>query len=459
MAIGKLSAAALMKEMDLSRYISLGTKENGKIASSCRAMFTSQINNTYDRTEQVSKVLGFFEAIWNKYDCKQISTLYQKFVKIEEALYGLEREEKLRERYRDHSIHMFNCFAFGLRIISSMLKQLPSDNKRKGLFKVENEDLKVLGLPFGSDYVYSTRLFYLWTLISTFHDIAIPFQHMAKIGKGISRFTEEFGWAFTDPNVSMHNFDSSQLHHYFKLITSLYDGRLKLDAKGRKYARPNDHHYLTKLLGREFDLKNHGVMSGFFAWKTIEEIFLVGRDLKYPLDVKQFNTYTEYVLEQDIARAALAISLHGLGKDRKSELYPKVFPIDFHGFPLAFLIILSDELQEYLRWEGSALEKKIVFNYHPNLDITLYKTNYAVKMIVSFSLDSSMKDSIIEYACRLTGHSGAPAPTAFSAAVIAIGNSIKKALEQKLLLGTNFKLKLEIFENWNTRLYDEDLIS
>lgn len=458
MAIKKLSAAALVREIDLDRYLPR-PKEKNTISKACRSVFVSQIKSTYDRMEQVDKALSFYETIWKKYDCREVAVIYHKFVKMEEALYGLERDEKLGKRYRDHSIHMFNCFAFGLRIISSMLNQLPSAKKKKALFKVEDENLMELKLPFGEDYSYLQRLFYLWTLMSTFHDIAIPFQHMSKLGQGISKFTEEFGWVFTDPAVSMHNFDSSQLHHYFKLITSLYDGKLNLDTKKLKYQKSNNH-YLAKLLGREFDFKNHGVMSGFFMWKTIEEIFLVGRDSKYPLNMDQFNTYAEYVLEQDIARIALAISLHALGEDKKSKAYANVFPIDFRRFPLTFLLILSDELQEYLRWDGSALKKKIVFNYHPMLDIKLNKTDYSVKMIVSFSLDSNMQKSIIDHAVDLAADSGNSSNISdLDDAVDVIGNSIKEALERKLLLGKKFKLKLEILEDWEIQRYSKDLIS
>ncbi len=457
MAKKKLSATALIKELDIDKY-QLRSTEKNKIKKACNDVFASQIKNTYDRTLQVDRTLVFFETIWNKYDCKQIATIYHQFVKIEEALYGLERDEKLGKRYRDHSIHMFNCFAFGLRIISSILGQLSSDDKRKKLFKVEDENLKELGLPFGENYTYLQRLFYIWTMISTFHDVAIPFQHLSKLGQGISKFTEEFGWVFTDPAISMHNFDSSQLHNYFCLISSLYDGELKLVSNKKKYKK-TDNHYLAKLLGREFDFKNHGVMSGFFVWKTIEEIFLIGRDSKYPLNMRQFNTYTEYVLEQDIARIALAISLHALGEDKKSKINAKMFPVEFQRLPLTFLLILSDELQEYLRWDGSYLKKKIVFNYHPHIDIKL-NSNNDLTMIISFSLDSAMRKSIIDHAQKLVTHSGESLNVSdLNVAVDVIGNSIKNTLERKLLLGNKFKMKLDIFEDWEILRYSKDLNS
>ena len=88
-------------------------------------------------------------------------------------------------------------------------------------------------------------------------------------------------------------------------------------------------YYLTKMLGREFDRLDHGVLSGFFMWKTIEEIFLTDRSPKYHLNMEEFNLYTEYVLEQDVARVALAISLHGIGKDKRTKALLKVYQISF----------------------------------------------------------------------------------------------------------------------------------
>ena len=448
-----------MKELAFERYLSK-KDELKEIGDRCKEVFVAQIDNTSNREEQITKALEFIKAVWKKYDCEEIANIYDKFVKMEEALFGLERESDLGKRYRDHFVHMFNCFVFGLRIITSLLEQ-SSSKPSKDMFKVQNESLKEVGLPFGSNYRYDQRLFYLWTLVSTFHDIAIPFQHLAGLGRGISRFIEEFGWDFTDPQVSMHNFDSSQLYYYFNLIGYVYGGQLKLVDGGRKYARPkSSQYYIAKLLGREFDLRNHGVLSGFFMWKTIEEIFLVGRSKKYPLNLKQFNKYTEYVLEQDIARAALAISLHGIKEDKKSNAYPGVFPIAFGSYPLTFLLILSDELQEYLRWEGVSVRKSLKFNYHPIIDLKYDRSNHVVTMSVCFSLDGKNEDTIIERANEMAKASGVNScVSGIDGAVNLIGNSIKKTLERKLTLGGDFRLTLDIYQDWNKELYSKKLIS
>jgi len=408
--------------------------------------------------QQIKNALDFNKAIWQKYDCEEVADIYEKFVKIEEALFGLEREEKSGKRYRDHFVHMFNTFVFGLRVISTLITQL-TVKQAKSLFKVETEQLREVGLPFGTNYNYDKRIFYLWTLVSTFHDIAIPFQHLGKIGRGISKFVEEFGWSFTDPNISMHSYDSSQLYYYFNLLGSLYGGKLQLIDKGRKYKKSDKHkHYLARLLGREFDLRNHGVLSGFFMWKIIEEIFLIGRSKKYPFKADEFNTYTEYVLEQDVARAALAISLHAIDEDKRSSVYPKIFPIAFNSYPFAFLLILSDGLQEYLRWEGITIKKELKFNYHPILDFKFNKRKTIIELDVSFSIDNQNKKAIINQADKIAKFINASQPISdIDKAVDLIGNTIKGDLEKKLELGNYFKLKLTIYQDWDKILYNKDV--
>ncbi len=448
----------IIKELRFNDYISVSTKGKS-IVKKCQSVLTAQCDKTYDQKEQIDCTLYFIEALWDKYDCKEIASIYSNFIKIEEALYGLEREEESGKRYRDHFVHMFNCFIFGLRVISALLKKL-DDAKAKRLFRIKDENLKAIGLPFSSNYSYKQRLFYLWTLIATFHDIAIPFQHLTKLANGVNKFVQEFGWIFTEPSISMRSFDSSQLYTYFCLLSSIHGGELKLEKAGKKYRKskrpPN---YLLKILGREFDDKNHGVLSGFFMWKTIEEIFLVSRSKKYTLGVREFNLYTEYVLEQDIARAALAISLHSLKEDERTNIYPKIFPVDFKIFPLTFLLILVDELQEYLRWEGTSIKRKMKFNYQPKLEVKV-KINGSnisnIQLKVLFSLDKNQKDYIIKQAKLIKDSKGNFHITDIDKASTVIGDSIKDNLEKKLKLGKYFKLELEIYENWKRKIYGKE---
>lgn len=459
MAPLKITVDDIMNELTFSQFITR-RQELKKITKSCKKLLEAQCKKTSNRQIQIQHTHDFIREIWKKYDCLDVAEIYTNFIKIEEALYGLERDESLGKRYRDHFVHMVNCYIFGLRIISYLAKNIP-EPIFKDIFKVENENLLQIGLPFGDNYTYKQRVFYLWTLIATFHDIAIPFQHLTGIGKGIDDFIKEFGWKFRDAKITMRDYDSSQLYYYFNLLSSIYGGNLEFIEDGKKYKRlEKTNYYLSKILGRAFDIKDHGVLSGFFMWKTIEEIFLIGRSDKYQFNIDEFNTYAEYVLEQDIARAALSISLHNIAEEPKTKVYPKIFPIRFKTLPLTFLLILSDELQEYLRWEGISLIKEMKFQYHPFLDIQFYKSNNSIRVKVEFAVNSQNEANIIKQAMGIAKHQKIEKDIKqLGDAINLIGDSLKGNLEKKLLIGKEFKLRLNILIDGKRKVFSKEIRS
>ncbi len=446
----------ILEEIGFSNYIT-NPKQLKRVTMACRDLLEKQQKSPHDRAAHINSALEFSRALWAKYDCEQVADLYSKFQRIEEGLFGLERNEATGTRYRDHFVHMFNCYLFGLRLMTPLLNRL-GDGAAPAAFKVKDEKLKELGLPFGENYTYKKRLFYLWTLIATFHDIAIPFQHLRKIGSGINQFVQEFGWEFTDPQVNMRSYDASQLYHYFDLLGRVYGSGLVLDEDGVRYQRQtNPHHYLARILGREFDGNDHGVLSGFFMWKTIEEIFLTGNTSKYKLTMEQFNTYVDCVLEQDIARAALAISLHNLRPHSANNRLPHVFPVRYSDFPLTFLLLLTDGLQEYLRWEGTTVSGETRFGNHPGVSVELGNKGAVPQTKVVYSWDNADADKVITQAKAVANHEGwFDGIDNLSDAADIIGKSMKKSLESRLMIGADFKLSVEIRIDWDQVVYAKE---
>jgi len=233
-----------------------------------------------------------------------------------------------------------------------------------------------------------------------------------------------------------------------------------MEKGGRKYVKQTEpHYYISKLLGREFDIGNHGVLSGFFLWKTIEELFLVSKTSKYKFSIDQFNKYSEYVLEQDIARASLAVSLHNLPPDARSGFLPQVFPISFKEYPLTFLLILADELQEYLRWEGTSIENTMRFSWHPKIEVVKHNKK-VISIRISLSWDENAATSVIDLANSIVRHNkGTPNIATISEAADVVGNQIKESLENKLCLGKDFLLSFQILKDWKSVLFMKDLSS
>ncbi len=430
--------ADILEELGLANYISNDATRAG-VETPCKDVLASLVEGG-DQQDQIHCALVFIEALWKKYDCEEIADIYEKFVQVEEGLYGLVRHEEANQRYRDHFVHMFNVFVLGLRIISPLLAN--SDTERaQEMFKVKDEKLKDYGIPFEREYNYKERLFYLWTLISTFHDIGIPFQHFSQMWDGINRYTEQFGQLLRQPSFDSSPFDSGQLYSYLCMLSTIYGEGIALEnnVDYRKADKPND--FLVKTLGREYDDKNHGVLSGFFMWKTIEGIFLTGKSDKYPLNIEQFNEYSEHVLEQDIARAALAISLHNLKPTRRQ---PSIHPLRFDSFPLTFILILVDGLQEYTRPEGTSVKREVVFTAQPHMSVALGEFKPSVE--VTFTVDERRADELIEKASRiLRAKNIDPDVEDLEAAVVIIGKEIVEPLEKSLDFDETFDFQFEIW--------------
>jgi len=446
----------ILGELRFHDYI-LRSKENKRVLSACRKVLNTQASKTYNQAKEREQTLDFIQALWEKYDCKQVAEKFDNFVKIEQALYGLERDKEKGGRYRDHFVHMFNTFVFGLRIISILFDKVNGD-EGKELFKVEDEDLVSVGLPFSSNYDYKQRTFYLWMLISTFHDIAIPFQHMPKIGEGITRFVEEFGWIVSEPILTMSNFDSSQLYYYFTMLSEIYNSKLKLVEEGKKYERDLlniSKNYVAKTLGRSFDRREHGALSGFFMWKTIEEIFLLGLSKRYrdKIGLKNFDIYDQYVLQQDIARAALAISLHTLTK-KKETGHPEIVPIKFGEYPLTFLLILADELQEYHRHEGGTILGNTKFRCQPKISLSYEKNNIDLK--IAFSLDAEEEKYFIDEAKAIESnrHNGKEIDDVKKASEVIMG-SICDRLVEKIILNKKFRLEIKLYKGTREMIFKQ----
>jgi hypothetical protein len=185
---------------------------------------------------------------------------------------------------------------------------------------------------------------------------------------------------------------------------------------------------------------NHSVLGAYFLFRSIEAMFLSGRNpnLKYDLDLcdivrngkpiglpsnkkkwdkflkrlrinerelkkmprvydlskGETKAYNDQVFEHDVTRASLAIALHNIDQDEN----PKIFPLRFSKFPLASLLILFDELQEFYRPEGLVLTEVVRCRKFPQIDVKLesHKDGPHVKIAARFDLEKPRKVIIEE---------------------------------------------------------------
>jgi hypothetical protein len=378
-----------------------------------------------DRT--TGDVIDFLKEIWGHFSIGKYTNIFVDFAKAEKALYGF------GERYRDHLMHVFNVHLLGLLTFSRMIRQ--EENKAFQLLKIQEEPDKV---PFPSKYSKHRRLYYLWCLISTFHDIAIPIDYRGDVIKGLGRYfdyfrieTEELGLKFP----FMTQFDISR---YSDLMSRLFAKGVSLSKSDEvpTYDVEDDHSgsylYFRSVLTSDMNKYNHGVLGAYFLYRSIEEMFLSGKNpnLKYDLDLcdivrngkpvglpekkrewdefleglgiseqelermprvydlgkGETKAYNDYVFEQDVTRAALAIALHNIDYD----VNPKIFPLRFSKFPLTSLLILFDELQEFYRPEGLVLTEVVRCRKFPQIDVNLESSHEGrprVKIVAHFDLE------------------------------------------------------------------------
>jgi len=364
---------SIFNEVHISSYLQ-GVKNCDLIEKAVQAAFKSMEDHPSDYRLHVDNVHEFMRALWKKYDCLEIFEILDALTRIEPALLDIERDPEASKGYRDHYVHLFHVFIFGLRIISAIIEKLGNKEAYR-IFKVKDESLNNRIHGYDEDrnqvkfrnYTWKERLFYLWTLMSTLHDIAIPITHLSRIREALNKFSEKFHLEISGP-VLVPSFPAD-LDTYLDLLSRIFQGKLMPGKESWRYDKKASNACVKGLLERLFVEKDHGVLGGFLVYKKIEEIFLQGKS-KLKLDPDSFQNYKEIVLEEDIARAALAISLHNL----KFE-FPSFLPLNFFDYPLCFLLILADSLQEYLRWEGKSIRGNAKLSKFPEIKVNVKNKN------------------------------------------------------------------------------------
>jgi len=370
-------------------------------------------------------VTDFLREVWKRFSIGKYVDVFVDFAKAEKALYGF------GERYRDHLMHVFNVHLMGLWVFSKLLK---ADEAK--LFKVLKIREEADVIPFPSKYNKPRRLYYLWSLISTFHDIAIPIDRRGDLVKGFGRYLDYFKIETEAAYLRFPFMTQLDIQRYSDLMSKLFASRvtLSMNHKQRTYEIENNHTapylYLRSTLASAMNSYDHGVLGAYFLFRSIEEMFLSGKNPnpKYDLDLcsitrnneivelppqknewnnllNEFDnlgeeelgnaqrtydlargetkTYNDYVFEQDVNRAALAIALHNIDPDEN----PKIFPLQFSDFPLTCLLILLDELQEFHRPEGLFLTEVVRCREFPSINVEMRSLEQKPRIQVSAQFD------------------------------------------------------------------------
>ena len=282
--------------------------------------------------------------------------------------------------------------------------------------------------------------------MSTFHDIALPLQRLDLIRDGLQEFSSEFDLVTTGPSLQQH-VTAGDLGAYLAVLGKIYESRVTLDGDGLCYQDRGENPYVRSYLSREFLENDHGLLAGYMMYKTVEKTFLLGKSAKHAFkEMQLYNNYEKYVLTQDIARAALAVSLHNLKREESGPLF---LPLRFRDYPLAFLLILSDTLQEYLRWQGTPAEGGAKIGLCPTLCLAA-RGSSALELEVVYHLgsDGAQHGYFMAQATRLAEAMCESKPQNLGEAAQALLRALGRELATKVLLsasdaGLGLKMAIE----------------
>lgn len=268
-----------------------------------------------------------------------------------------ERASTLIDKQRDHYVHSVNVFLLGLSFYSQ-------NASYRAAFEAVNLDKK--------DYPYSydtkgEEFFYRWGIASLFHDVGYPVEIIGKqINKFISFATEVDRQGEVTTHLEFDNFEKFNSiaeilprEDFSSSYCEKYPGCAALDL-----LKPNDllAHKLHLSLG--VDLKAIKTALDKFPEVMAEHGFI---DHGYYSAIIVLRWYG-YLIQScrykpdyffyPILDSASAILLHNYYKNVLLKPPFSLGPLSPREHPVAFLLILCDELQEWNRTAYGILDKR-----------------------------------------------------------------------------------------------------
>lgn len=200
-------------------------------------------------------------------------------------------------RYRDHFIHSFNVFLLGYYIINELKRVKPD-------FSLKSNDYNLT-----------------WMLASTFHDVAYAIQ---KMELWFNEMLEKFLGA--NPNFSFNITQVMPLIYVdFMRLISRWHARSQMETDSGRTLTIADWSFYNEISSKLVE-KDHGVLGGLM--------------LAHLLAVREgFARKRKWDFLYNHLPACHAITVHHL----------KSIPIELIKHPIAFVLTLCDELQDWGR--------------------------------------------------------------------------------------------------------------
>ncbi len=281
-----------------------------------------------------------------------------------------ENAATLSDKQRDHYIHSVNVFLLGLGIYGlnksfrkSFEQYLSDINKNIRIFETINEEF-----------------FFRWGMASLFHDIGYPVEIVYNQINKFIRFVsggDEKGRAYAGPFLGYFNFDKINsidnfnpenfiMPEYIKPKSEISDLNIakptELLAINLSYSLNLDFKLIKQTANKfletmkKFRFVDHGFYSALIV-------------LKWYGELTQKKHRTDEIMYSHILDSAASIFLHNAYKNvfmkepySLNKLHPETQPI-------AYLLILCDEAQEWNRQAYGEITKRLILVDSSKLDI------------------------------------------------------------------------------------------
>lgn len=309
--------------LSIAKIVNPISRPNGAIRIDTSYMINWCLQNEYLKSTRKS-IRNLIGELCFSAGCAEIPALecLHKLMEVNRTVDLLMFLDQGPKRYRGHDIHQFNVAALGLFFLNTQIRK----DGLKETYVSENDSLKsYLANEYKDQFGSPKDVERTWLLTSLLHDHAIPMGHMFGIAPMIRRITE---------NEDIDKRYQKALGRLKDNVRATYrrlfsKDLIELYCEYFESADKDMMAFLDEFVSREIpkigvslelakrDLLDHGVLAA---------VNMTSRFGNEPLNIKVKNS-------------ARAIALHN----------QKELPIKFSEDPLAFLLVLCDELQEWGR--------------------------------------------------------------------------------------------------------------
>ncbi len=324
----------------------------------CYKIFMRQAALEFLSRETKDNAFAVYRAFFDSYRIR-LRGATNPFIDLLDVLKSYEENAAvLIDRQRDHYIHSVNVFLLGLSVYAANARY------RRAFDETVMDKQEY---PFSYDTKHE-EFFYRWGLASLFHDVGYPLEI---VGRQLNKFVDfAAGTTETDNSINVQltfeNFDEfnriSEIvpkHEFTRSYLSRYDSACYIDT-----LRPVDllAHKLHTSLGADLNAVKSAldgfvdVMArcGFIDHGYYSAIIV----LRWYGFLIQSARYKSEYFYWPVLDSASAILLHNYYRNVMQKKPFSMGPLSPAAHPVAYLLILCDELQEWNRQAYGILDRQ-----------------------------------------------------------------------------------------------------